>query len=104
VVDPFWGGEKEELTGRKSSTVRCGRPEGNGGGAASSSGGRRLGVRGGCTWWRGAQGVVEAVRGRPERAVHGGSAVAGTMAQWGAKSGGGRKGTPRWGVGALYSG
>jgi hypothetical protein len=31
-VYPFWGGGKEELTGRMSSTVRCGRPEGNGGG------------------------------------------------------------------------
>jgi hypothetical protein len=31
-VYPFWGGGKEELTGRMSSTARCGRPEGNGGG------------------------------------------------------------------------
>jgi hypothetical protein len=27
VVDPFWGGRKEKLTERTSSTVRCGRPE-----------------------------------------------------------------------------
>jgi hypothetical protein len=53
VVDPFWGGGKEELTGRMSSTVRCGRPEGNDGGG---------GVRG---WWstaRGADRLYMAVR------------------------------------------
>jgi hypothetical protein len=27
----------------------------------------------------------------------------GMAMQWGAKGGGGRKGAPRWGVGALYS-
>jgi hypothetical protein len=31
VVDPFWGGGKEELTGRMRSTSRCGQPEGNSG-------------------------------------------------------------------------
>jgi hypothetical protein len=45
VVDPFWGGGKEELTGRMRSTARCGRSEGNGGGG---------GVRG---WWSTAHGV-----------------------------------------------
>jgi hypothetical protein len=45
VVDPFWGGGKEELTGRMRCTVRCGRPEGNGGGC---------GVRG---WWSIARGA-----------------------------------------------
>jgi hypothetical protein len=65
-------------------------------GTASGDGGRRLGVRGGCTWRRGAQGVVKMVRERPERAVRGGSTVAGMTAQWGAKSEGGRKGAPRW--------
>jgi hypothetical protein len=54
-------------------------------------------VRGGCTRRRGAQGVVESVRERPERAVRGSSAAAGTVAQWGVKGGGGRKGAPRWG-------
>jgi hypothetical protein len=104
VVDPFWGGGKEELTGRTSSTARCGRPEGNNGGGGVRGGGRRLRVRGGCTWRRGARGVVETVGERPKQAVHGGSAVAGMAVQWGAKSGGGRKGAPRWGVGALYCG
>jgi hypothetical protein len=73
-------------------------------GAVSGAGGRRLGVRGGCTRRRGAQGVVKTVRERPERAVRGGSAVVGMTTQWGVKSGGGRKDAPRWGVGALYSG
>jgi hypothetical protein len=45
VVDPFWGGGKEKLTGRMSSTVRCGQPEGNDGGG---------GVQG---WWSTTQGV-----------------------------------------------
>jgi hypothetical protein len=45
VVDLFWGGGKEELTGRTCSTVRCGRPEGNGGGG---------GVRGWCSTARSA--------------------------------------------------
>jgi hypothetical protein len=88
VVDPFWGGRKEKLTERTSSTVRCGRPEV----VVDSSG-----VRGGCTRRRSARGVVESVGERPEWAVHGGSVAAGTAAQWGAKSGGGRKGAPRWG-------
>jgi hypothetical protein len=35
VVDPFWCGGKEELIGRMSLTVRCGRPEGKGDGVAS---------------------------------------------------------------------
>jgi hypothetical protein len=86
VVDPFWGGGKEEFTGRMSSTVRCGWPERNGSGVASRGGGRRLGVRGGCTQWRGARGVVETFRERPEWAVRGGSAVAGMAAQWGRKA------------------
>jgi hypothetical protein len=45
VVDPFWGGGKEDLTGRMSSMGRCGRPEGNGNGG---------GVRG---WWLTARGA-----------------------------------------------
>jgi hypothetical protein len=45
VVDPFWGGGKEELTERTSSTARCGRPERNGGGGD---------VRG---WWLMARGA-----------------------------------------------
>jgi hypothetical protein len=77
VVDPFWGGEKDELTRRTSSMARCGRPEGNSGGAASGGGGRRLRVQGGCTRRRGAQGLVKMVRERPEQAVRSGSAVAG---------------------------
>jgi hypothetical protein len=85
VVDPFWGGGKEELTERMSSTARCRQPEGNGGGAASGGGGRRLGVQGGCTRWRGAQGVVETVGERLERAVRGGSAAARVVVQWGPK-------------------
>jgi hypothetical protein len=85
VVDPFWGGGKEELTERMSSTARCRQPEGNGGGAASGGGGRWLGVQGGCTRWRGAQGVVETVGERLERAVRGGSAAARVVVQWGQK-------------------
>jgi hypothetical protein len=88
---------RKKLTGRMSSTVRCGRLEGTAVGAASGGGGRQLAVRGGCTRWRGAQGVVESVGERPEWAVCGGSAVAGMVAQWGVKGGGGRKGAPRWG-------
>jgi hypothetical protein len=49
-------------------------------GAASGGGGRQLTVRGGCTQWRGARGVVELVGERLEWAVHGGSATAGMVA------------------------
>jgi hypothetical protein len=48
VVNPFWGGEREELTGRMHSMVRCGRPKGNGGGdgvwgwRSTARGARRL--------------------------------------------------------------
>jgi hypothetical protein len=66
-------------------------------GAASGGGGRQLVVWGGCTWRRCAQGMVESVGERTEQVVHGGSVAAGTMAQWGAKGGGGRKDAPRWG-------
>jgi hypothetical protein len=66
-------------------------------GAASGGGGRRLVVRGGCTRWRGARGVVKMVGERPERAIRGGSAAAGTTVRWRLKSGGGRKGASRWG-------
>jgi hypothetical protein len=52
---------------------------------ASGGGGRWLGVRGGCTQRRGARGLVETVGERPERAVRGGSTMAGTAAQWGEK-------------------
>jgi hypothetical protein len=62
-------------------------------GAASGGGGRQLTVLGGCTWRRGARGMVESIRGRPKRAVHGDSAAA----QWGVKGRGRRKGAPRWG-------
>jgi hypothetical protein len=54
-------------------------------------------VRGGCTQRRGAEGMVKLIGERPERDVHGGSATAGMVVQWGAKGGGGRKGAPRWG-------
>jgi hypothetical protein len=105
VVDPFWGSRKEELTGRMSSKARCGRREGNGGGG---------GIRG---WWstargvgrlytvaqcsgRGQNGRREAGAGCPRRLNGGGT---GSAAR-GVKSGGGRKGAPRWGVGTHYSG
>jgi hypothetical protein len=70
-------------------------------GAASRGGSRQLGVRGGCTQWCGARGVVKTVGERPEWAVHGGSVVAGTMAQLGKKQRRKRGCSTR--VGALYS-
>jgi hypothetical protein len=88
---------RKKLTRRMSSTVRCGRSEGNGGWGD---------VR---RWWSTAHGAGRLYtatrcsgRGRigqrrPERAVHGGLAVVGTAEQWGAKGGGERKGAPRWG-------
>jgi hypothetical protein len=97
VVDPFLGGGKEELTGRMHSTVRCGRPEGNGGGG---------GVQG---WWSTAHGAGRLYtaarcsgRGRINRREAGAGCPrwldsGGNVAQWGAKGGGGRKGAPRWG-------
>jgi hypothetical protein len=97
VVDPFWGGGMDELTGRTSSTVRCGRPEGNSGGG---------GVRG---WWSTAWGTGRLYTvvwcsgrgqiGRREvgagylRQLSGG----GNGGAMGVKSGGGKKDAPRWG-------
>jgi hypothetical protein len=80
VVDPFWGGGKEDLTGRMSSTGRCGRPEGNGNGGGVRGWWLTARVRGGCTQRRGARGMVKMVGERLEWAVHGGgnnSAVGG---------------------------
>jgi hypothetical protein len=73
-------------------------------GAASQGGGRRLGVRGGCTLRRSAQVVVKTVGERPERAVRGSSAVAGMVAQWGRKVEEEERVLHGGGVGALYSG
>jgi hypothetical protein len=73
-------------------------------GAASQGGGRRLGVRGGCTLRRSAQVVVKTVGERPERAVRGSSAVAGMVVQWGRKAEEEERVLHGGGVGALYSG
>jgi hypothetical protein len=93
VVDPFWGGGKEEAQQKNELYGEEWSVGGNGGGG----GDRQLAVRGGCTRWRGARGVVESVVERLEWAVHGGSVAAGMAAQWGVKGGGGRKGSPWWG-------
>jgi hypothetical protein len=95
------------VAGRKSSLEEQARRRGVVGrrgtavGAASGGGGRRLEcgevVHGGTVlgawskWSERGWSLLPA-------------AVAGMAVQWGAKSGGGRKGAPRWGVGALYSG
>jgi hypothetical protein len=71
-------------------------------GAASGGGGRQLTMRGGCTRWHGAQGVVESIGGRPERAVCDGSVAVGMVAQWGGRRRR-KKGCSTVGVGALYS-
>jgi hypothetical protein len=99
----FGGSGKVELTGRTCSTARCGWLEGNGSGCvvrgwwsiACSAG--RLYTAARCSG-HGRIGRREAGAGCP-RWLNGG----GNGGAVGAKGRGGRKGAPRWGVGALYS-
>jgi hypothetical protein len=103
VVDQFWGGGKEDLTGRMSLTMRCGWSEGNGSGGgvrrwwSMARGAGRLYTAVRCSG-RGQNGQREARAGCPRRL-----SGSGNGSVMGGESGGGRKGAPWWGVGALYS-
>jgi hypothetical protein len=115
VVDSFWGSGKGELTGRMSSMVRCGRPEGNNGGggargwwstargvgrlytAARCSGHGRNGRReagAGCLRWLSGGGNNGAVGGKKRRRKKGCSTV-GRWAPFIAGRGGGRRAARR---------
>jgi hypothetical protein len=102
-VDLFSGSRMEELTGRMSSTARCGRPEGNGGGG---------GVRG---WWptaRGAGRLYTVARCSGHGQIDRRDTRAGCLWRLGGGRNGGavggekrrrKKGCSTVGVGALYS-